>query len=294
MKIGIIGGGALGLLCSSYLSKHHIITLYVKREAQQTAITNEQISLSIQGEEAFTTKHVTAKFIKQLEGIDCIIIAVKQSGIYQVMQQLNSLNHEIPLLFLQNGMGHLEALRASKHPAYVGVVQHGAVRESDRSVNHLGVGTIKLAAITGTKAKVEVLQHHLHTEEFPFEIENDWEQVMKEKLIVNAIINPLTALFDVENRAIIDNEHIRNLAIKLCAEAALVLEIDEDNAWRLVEEVAHNTGENTSSMRADIQREKKTEIEAISGYILNQTKEPLPYTRFIYEAVLAIEREAVT
>ena len=35
LKIGIIGGGAIGLLCASYLSEHHDITVFTRRRKQQ-------------------------------------------------------------------------------------------------------------------------------------------------------------------------------------------------------------------------------------------------------------------
>lgn len=293
MQIGIIGAGALGLLCSSYLSKNHTVTLYVRRQAQRNSINNEQISLSINGEEKFTTTNVATKLISDITHEDCIIIAVKQTKIQEVMQQLNKINQKIPLIFLQNGMGHLEALQATHHPAYIGIVQHGAVKKSDVSVNHLGVGNIKLAAMSGTKAEVHAIQSNLHTRDFPFKLEDDWERVLKRKLIINAVINPLTALFDVKNREIIDNQHIRNIGENLCLEASRVLELDSDKAWKSVEEVARNTGENTSSMRADVKQGNKTEIEAISGYILKRSKQPVLYTEFVYEAILAIEQQSL-
>lgn len=293
MRIGIIGAGALGLLCSSYLSKNHTVTLYVRRQAQRCSINNEQISLSIHGEKEFITTNVATKLISNITHENCIIIAVKQTEIQEVMQQLNEINQKTPLIFLQNGMGHLKALQATHHPAYIGIVQHGAVKESDVSVNHLGLGDIKLASVSGTKAEVSSIQSNLNTSDFPFKLEDDWEQVLKGKLIINAVINPLTALFDVKNREIIDNQYIRNIAKNLCVEASKVLELDSDKAWKSVEEVARNTGENTSSMRADVKQGNKTEIEAISGYILKRSKQPVLYTEFIYDAILAIEQQSL-
>ena len=35
MNIGVIGGGAIGLLVSSYLSTFHDVTVYVYRETQK-------------------------------------------------------------------------------------------------------------------------------------------------------------------------------------------------------------------------------------------------------------------
>lgn len=294
MRIGIIGSGALGLLCSSYLSRNHTVTLYVRREEQLRALQAKPITLEVKGTSGRQSENVTFKLMTELGEEDCFLVAVKQAGIASVLQQLTGIKNTVPTVFMQNGMGHLDAIQTINAPSYLGIVQHGAVRETDLAVHHLGLGMIKLAPVSGTVQEAKKIVEQLDRPDFPFQLEKNWEQLVKEKLIVNAVINPLTALFDVKNKAIIENKHIRNIAIKLCEESARALKIDGELAWHLVGTVAASTGENTSSMRADRLQGKQTEIEAISGYILKQNEDPMPYTRFVYEAILGLEREGET
>ncbi|MDG3043859.1 2-dehydropantoate 2-reductase N-terminal domain-containing protein [Bacillus sp. B6(2022)] len=49
MKIGIIGGGAIGLLCASYLSEHHDITLFTRRKQQAEEIRALGIERMVRG-----------------------------------------------------------------------------------------------------------------------------------------------------------------------------------------------------------------------------------------------------
>lgn len=56
-------------------------------------------------------------------------------------------------------------------------------------------------------------------------------------------------------------------------------------------EIAKNTGNNMSSMRADILNNRKSEIDSITGYILQHSNAHLPYTSFVYRAILALEAE---
>lgn len=51
MKIGIIGGGSVGLLCAYYLSLHHEVTVVTRRKEQAAAIQSEGIRLYKGGEE---------------------------------------------------------------------------------------------------------------------------------------------------------------------------------------------------------------------------------------------------
>src|SRR5699024_8103883 len=171
---------------------------------------------------------VNVQLIDNVNNHDMIFIAVKQPHINRVLVMLEKLNPTNHFFFLQNGMGHIEKIMSLQANVYVGVVEHGATRLSDSEVNHLGIGTIKLAALKNKENKITYFKEMLTTERFPFEETKDWELLLKSKLLINTVINPLTALFDVPNGAIITNEHLQHLARKLTNEAAKVLDFDED------------------------------------------------------------------
>ena len=291
MKIGIIGGGSIGLLLSGYLADAHQVTLYVKRKQQKERIESQKLHV-LKASIPYKQASISVKLVSEVEKEDCYLICVKQSEINQLIPVIEKINRSIPIIFLQNGMGHLEKVNHISNSIYVGVIEHGASRLADNRVDHLGRGNIKIATYRGEHKELNYLVNQLHSEEFPFEVKKNWEMLLKEKLIINAVINPLTALFNVPNGSIIHNESIRNLAKRLCKEAASVLNLDEESSWERVTQTATNTGENTSSMRADILNNRKTEIEAISGYILNVDKRKLlPYTTFVYHSILAKEKE---
>lgn len=284
MKIGVIGGGAIGLLISSYLSKQHEVTIYVRRRSQYEKINKSGVNL-FDCNELLLNANLKVAFLEKNIKQDLLLVTVKQHHVNDV---IDTIPPEIPTVFLQNGMGHVELLQ-KRYNSYVGIVEHGAYRKYDDTVLHLGKGKITIISVTGSNNIVEYLVSELHHNLFPFYKKENWELSLKEKLIVNAVINPLTALFDVPNEAIIVNSKIKRLAKQLHSEAAKTLNLDENYYWTKVKQVAKNTGKNTSSMRSDIKYGRKTELDAITGYILKQSKGSLPYHQFIYDAILAIE-----
>jgi len=284
MDIGIIGGGAIGLLVSSYLNKKHEVTIYVKREEQVISLQKSAIEL-YDNQNLQSTSRIKAEHISKLRQKDVIIICVKQ---YQLKDIIGLLPENQTVIFLQNGMGHISIMKKRPH-SYIGIVEHGAVRKKDYQVAHFGNGKITLASVTGDDVTCHRLVSALQQESFPFQFGQDWELLLKEKLMINAVINPLTALFNVPNHAIMTNKYIEKLAFHLCKEAASVLHLDVQTYWKKLMEIAKSTGENMSSMRADILNNRKSEIDAISGYILQHSEAPLPYTYFIYHAILALE-----
>lgn len=286
MNIGIIGGGSIGLLIGSYLGKRHKVTLYVRRAAQKLDLKQKHIQLQLNGKQMLAVE-VQVKHISELSNHDCLFVCVKQPQLKSVFASLQCLNHDIPIVFLQNGMGHIEAAKELVQPTYLGIVEHGASKLNDYTVNHLGIGKIVLGRLTGEEVQLKKIIQATNQASFPFEQSYEVALLLKEKLIVNAVINPLTALFNVTNGDIIENKHIKILAKKLCQEVAHTLQLDEVSSWSRVKTIAYNTRYNTSSMRADILDNRTTEIESIIGYVLEQSKETLPYTTFVYHSILA-------
>jgi len=284
MKIGVIGGGAIGLLISSYLSKQHDVTVYVKRQSQFEDINNNGINL-FGCNELLLNANLNVAFLEKNVKQDLWFVSVKQHHLQDVIDDIPT---QVPVVFLQNGMSHLKLLQKRIH-SYVGIVEHGAFKKYDNTVLHLGKGKITIISVTGSDQTVENIVSQIHHVSFPFYKSENWEFLLKEKLIVNAVINPLTALFDVKNEEIVINNYINIIAKQLHLEVAKTLKLDEKFYWDKVIEIAKNTGKNTSSMRQDIKYKRKTEIDAITGYIIEQSHHSLPYNQFVYDAIRAIE-----
>ncbi|MFD2925416.1 2-dehydropantoate 2-reductase [Halobacillus naozhouensis] len=282
MEVGIIGGGAIGLLIASHLHEVHKVTLYVKREEQREALNRNGVFCSSLRHTAYVDVQL---FTGQRMEHDLVILAVKQQSLGSVIDNLST---EAALLFLQNGMDHLEPISNLSNPCLIGIVEHGALKERDTDVLHTGKGKIVIAAHHGLEA-IEDWAARLSTAEFPFVTGQAYFPILAKKLVVNTVINPLTALFHVNNRALMDNPSIQSLAKQLCKEACHVLDLSYSEQWERVAAVAYNTGENQSSMLQDIRLGRKTEVDAICGYIVKSAKGEAPFHEFVMEAIHALE-----
>lgn len=284
MKIGIIGGGSIGLLVSSFFSLEHEVTLYVRREEQKEKINKHGLWL-----DESNIRHIKALLINEMKQEDCFVVCIKQPQITSILPFIQNLRSNIPIIFLQNGMGHIELIKTLNNSLYLGVVEHGAVRKSDYQVNHTGKGLIRLASYQGSNEQFKNLLTELNHFTFPIEASSNWKQLLSKKLVVNSVINPLTTLFQVKNKQIIDNPYIYQLAKQLCREAADTLNLSYQTEWKNVRKVVSVTGENTSSMLMDMNNKQETEIEAITGYLLKKSKRKVPYSLFVYNSIKALE-----
>lgn len=115
----------------------------------------------------------------------------------------------------------------------------------------------------------------------------DLLQLQLEKLVSNCTINPLTALFDVENGLLLTNEPTARVVRLLIAEISLVIRNLPElegvpnakmrfsparlEAWH--NEMTNIAAKNSSSMREDMRHVRATEIDFINGYIVKRGEE---------------------
>ncbi|WP_174613151.1 2-dehydropantoate 2-reductase [Virgibacillus ihumii] len=287
MKVGIIGGGSVGLLIASYLANDHEITVYVRRAEQKTMINDDGLVL----DDCTESIRVNALLVNEMISEDLLIVCVKQQHIDNILSIIQQTNEQTPVIFLQNGMGHIEKVHRIDQQIMIGVVEHGAFRSGNSTVNHTGKGRIRLAAFNAGNELLTKLTAQLDRSDFPFVLSGDWKLLLHEKLLINTVINPLTALFDVANGGLLDNCHLQQLAFALCREAANVLNMDFAAAWESVQKVIRNTASNVSSMLKDIREGRRTEVEAITGYLVRISTHPIPNTEFVYRSIKALEKK---
>ncbi|WP_323640376.1 2-dehydropantoate 2-reductase [Bacillus pumilus] len=293
MNIGIIGGGAIGLLCASYLTQHHDVTVFTRRNEQAEEIRAFGIERTVKGDTCQATVHAQAGITGEF---DLLIVTVKYHHLQDVLRELSTLPpHRI--LFLQNGMAHLLDLENWKtgHSLYIGVVEHGAMKMSDHEVNHTGIGVIKWGAFQHEEAADIKNALNETSPHFQMIYTDEWIKVLEEKLLVNVCVNTLTALLHVRNGELIANpsyEHMMKCAFE---EAVSILSLSEkEQLWPYVVSICEKTAENQSSMLQDILKGRQTERKAILGYLLKKAQAhgvAAPHLTFFDRSLEVLEKK---
>jgi len=119
------------------------------------------------------------------------------------------------------------------------------------------------------------------------------------KLAINAVINPLTAINHCKNGDLNQSSILKQQVKLLCFETAelfqkLDLNIDQASIISGVRDVIHLTADNQSSMLQDIKSGKNTEIKAITGYLLEKSREldiQLDTHQQLYKQIRLLEKK---
>ncbi|MCM3568797.1 2-dehydropantoate 2-reductase [Neobacillus mesonae] len=289
MKLGIVGAGSIGLLYAAYLSRNFDVIIYTRTEEQAQEINKNGILLKKESRSSIS--FVSALPITRWEAMeDLAIITVKQYQLNDILESIIEM-HSAPenLLFLQNGMSHLKQLEYLLVPnIYLGSIEHGALRENPYTVHHNGAGATNVALFKG---KLDALHSFINSApvEFPFVLKHHFHEMLLNKLIVNAVVNPLTAILQVKNGALMQNPYYFKTMEKLFEELSTIFKFENDLSYfQQVMDICRTTSENKSSMLKDLEANKRTEIDAILGFILTEAQKhgkEAPLTESLYNLI---------
>ena len=117
------------------------------------------------------------------------------------------------------------------------------------------------------------VEEALRAAKFNLHIVEDAQSLIWGKLVINAAINPLTALLRVPNGQLLERPSARRMMSSLAHETAQVasaekIDLPFKDPIAAAEDVARRTGPNHSSMFQDVLRGAPTEIDAICGAVV--------------------------
>lgn len=186
------------------------------------------------------------------------------------------------VLSLQNGIGHMPRLRAAlpRNPLYAAITTEGALKVDARTIRYTGKGEIAFGTndseILPNKTEAEelsqkMLLHALQSAGIKASLSNEMDNRTYTKLLINAVINPLTALYGVKNGELPKDPLRMTMMAALHDECLTILTaagmLDDGEAWQRLLMVCEHTASNESSMLKDVREGRSTEIDWINGGI---------------------------
>ena len=294
MKISIVGAGSVGSLLTYILNKANIEPMLVKRSLN--TLTPTRILTPDRSEARLRYKSTVYSDDAWLYS-DVIFIATKAYDASSIIERISTSRDISLAILVQNGLGVFEEGVRRLGPGRVAqlVLNHGVSLADQDTCVWVGGGRSYLGMVKGYRNpyldRIADLLRDLDVV-----VVEDIEPYRWLKLVVNAVINPITALLEVRNKTIADNEHLRTLATMVCKEVERIarvrgIEFPRDPCHEVFE-IAIKTGDNISSMLSDLIRCRKTEIDFINGYIAKIAEDlgiEAPTNRILYIMVKAKE-----
>ncbi len=295
MRIAVLGAGAVGSVVGGLLSPGHEVTLIARREHAE-AVTEGGLHITGDIERTFHPSAVTS--VDGLPEQELVLITTKAYDTAAAAAQAAPLVGKGTLVMsLQNGLGNDEIMeKAFGDRAMVGVPILGATYLGPGYVRLAGMGEIIVGHVHGDKGKAIVVRDVLsNAGMISWAVENIQPKIWM-KAIVNASINPITALIREENGSILRSEPLLELSRSACREGARAAQangvcLGADDPFQIVLEVLRTTAHNRSSMLQDVERSKRTEIDQINGELVRRGEGkglPMPVNRTLWTLVRSL------
>mmetsp|Transcript_19724 Transcript_19724/g.38596 ORF Transcript_19724/g.38596 Transcript_19724/m.38596 type:complete len:337 (-) Transcript_19724:951-1961(-) len=214
---------------------------------------------------------------------------------------------------LQNGMGNADIIADALKPypgikVLQGLTYLGASVVGEQHVRFNGPGITcvgpesepALQAFAKRLNQSSIMKGLMDAEEVM--VSDDVRSMVWTKLLVNSILNPVTAMIREKNGCLL-REELRPLIQSACDEFEQIVAHEDGvrlltephgSALNLVLHVARLTQPNTSSMFADVLAGRETEIEAINGFLTRRADEhqiQVPVLEGLYKIILGLQQK---
>lgn len=261
LNIAVIGAGAVGTSIAMSLQSTMPVTLLGRQSDVRIYYDRET--------EMQTT--VDVESLNTYQGVfDVIFIAVKTYQLATVAPHLSRITHaNTHIILAQNGYGQLDSL--TDYHAYQGVVYISGEKKG-QYVTHFRDRRIHVQRDLHTEQLAQQLAHS----KLEFVLEDNIEQTIWYKLLVNLGINTVTALTQ-DTARILKRPDVYALCRQLLVEGLTVAEacgvtFPETTAEDIMQIYAGYPDDMGTSMYYDLKNKQPLEVEAIQGYIYRQSQ----------------------
>ena len=271
MNIIVLGAGAIGSLYGAKLSKLNDVTL-VARQKHINKINNDGLKIVGIEENVYKLK-ATAK-IENIENNTLILLTTKVHDNKKAIDPIKDLiKKDTIILCMQNGLyseNIVKSIVGDRCLVLRGITNVGAT--------FLEPGKVQFSNLSSTKIENSDISEEL-AENFDkcglkCSVSENIKQDIWKKLILNCVLNPVSAILRVENGKIADERlnTLKKLIVDECLKVAEKDDVRFDIDFVKIINDAIKDSRNLSSMHQDVLKGKKTEIDYLNGAVVELGK----------------------
>lgn len=300
MKITVLGAGAMGMLFGGYLSQHNDVWVLDVDQSRVDKINRDGARIREKdGDRCFYPKAVSR--CEGLPVMDLVIVFIKAMYSMQALETNRPLiGPNTYVMTLQNGSGHeAKLLRvADRDHVIIGSTQHNSSVISNGYANHGGGGKSSIGLLNGHSEQIDFIAETFTHCGIECVTSNEVKKQIWTKLFLNTSASALTAVLQMPLGYIYDDPHAHTLMLRLVHEAVTVANaegeahFEEAEVVDGIETVLKNGRGGLTSIYADIKNGARTEVDTISGSVVETARRlglSVPYHEMLVETIHAME-----
>ena len=232
------------------------------------------------------------------DAAEVILLTVKAYDTEEAVAALSRFWESSIFVSLQNGLGNEEIIGRGASKVLGAVINQGVTFLGPGEILHAGEGETELGPFGGTAAEdAEAVAAAFEQAGLPARSVPNIREKIWAKVVLNAAVNPLTALLEKRTGELLGSEALVE-AVSLVVEESVAIAGACDVSLAATEildkirAVAEATRDNKSSMLQDLERGRRTEIDAINGALVEHARKhgvPCPANELLAHMVRAAE-----
>ena len=284
----ILGVGSIGGLFAHRLKAGGADVRLLSRDATES---HRQLTLATKPDSA---AHLfECESVEDIAEIEHLLITTKSWGAHDAVKRIqHRLTKRTVVVAMMNGMQHVDDLKPliPETQLFLASTTAGCHRSGDTWVP-AGTGRTIIGTDIERPAPPWLGCWQVGVPNLSWRA--DMTERLVEKVAINCCINPLTAIHRVKNGELLSEIH-KDQVTTVISEVSSVLDDLGYPALSIelgqrVHEVMTDTAENRSSMLNDVVAGRRTEANAIVGWLLRQTKRELPALTELATQLRALE-----
>ena len=315
MNILVIGAGAVGIgLAASVLSQNANVSIYARGETAEAIRENGIKRTGLFTNYSFAKEDITVyddyKQIPESE-FDYVFITSKTTANDDISKRLDENRHilkdNFKIIIFQNGFGNDEAyLRFfTEKEVFSARVITGFTRP-ERHISEVTVYTEPILIGSLQKEDPSELQEiadMITSSGIKCELTDELDKYLWAKMLYNCALNPLGAILNVNYGKLTENEYTIDIMNRIIDEIFEVIyasgystlwDTSDDYKELFYSKLVPDTYNHFSSTHQDIQRKIKTEIDSLTGRVIDLGDEnsvDVSTNKIIYKLIKAIESD---
>ncbi len=289
-KIFVLGAGAIGSPYGGLLSRKNDVTL-IGQEAHMNAIRATGLAVTGDVQESFAM-HVQTEITSIPQQAVILLTTKAQDSATAILNIKDKLRKDTVIVILQNGVGNEDVVKGivgEDVQVVRGLIEAAAeFLEAGKIVFWQGE-TILEPTVMGERIATLFTESGLKTR-----VSQAMDYDIWRKLIVNCVVNPLTAILQVRNKEIIVDslQQVRQGIVQECLAVGKAegIFLQPAIADAIDQTIARYT--NVSSMCQDIMKGKTTEIDFLNGKVVELGKThniPTPFNEALVGFIKFLE-----
>ena len=282
--VGIVGAGAVGGYFGAALARGGAAVTLLARPAQAKAIRRDGLVV-LEARSEWRSDVRAAVDPADLRDAALLMVAVKSHDTESAIAPLvPHLRRDALVLSLQNGVDNAERIAALlPNSVYAAAVYVGADTDGPGRIRHTGrgdllVGRPRKVPERGDAARdLARIAQLFDAAQVPCPVADDIDAALWSKLAMNCALNAVSALAHARYRAMAAHPDIRALMECLVRETAAVaaadgIALDAQALVGALWKLAASMPEQQSSTAQDLQHGKRTEIDALNGFVARRAR----------------------